>query len=294
MKGIKYCVIGLCFVVFAMTKSYGQITTFSEDPKTFLDELNKYVNASNKPMKPIFDKFSENIMAAKYTPEQFLKIREVSNMMLERKMRSNPYFQVYLESLNAMENKGLIEKQFDNWITVNTNMLTELKSSKNKDYGDFLEFCINLFENSALRYSEAGLTWMVTTSEYQFRYKNEVPFVIMNNHDLIGVRKVDSIVIKNTGGIYYPLINTWKGNKGSVDWARAGFSDKVFCTFNDYEVDTKTNNYKVDTVTFHHPTFFDVPIQGNFEDKVLVLTGNDVSYPRFESFDKILSIDKVV
>jgi hypothetical protein len=293
MKEIKYCVIGLCFVVFAMTKSYGQVTTFSEDPKTFLDELNKYVNASNKPMKPIFDKFSEDIMGGKYTPEQFLEIREVSNMMLERKMRSNPYFQAYLESLNAMENKGLIGKQFDGWIAVNKNMLTELKSSKNKDYGSFLDFCTNLFENSALRYSEAGLTWMVTTSEYQFSYKGEVPFVIIDNHDLIGVRKVDSILVKNTSGVYYPLINTWKGSKGSVDWARAGFSDKVFCTFNNYEIDTKTNNYKVDTVTFYHPTFFDAPIQGSFEDKVLVLTGSDVSYPRFESFDKNLSIDNV-
>ena len=293
MKGIKYYVMGLCFVLLAMTKSYGQVTTFSEDPKTFLDEMNKYVNASNKPMKPIFDKFSEDIMGGKYTPEQFEKIREISNMMVERKMRSNPYFLAYLECLNVMENKGLIGMQFDDWTAVNKNMLLELKTSKNKDYGSFLEFCVNLFENSALRYSEAGLTWMVTTSEYQFRYKEETPFVVMDNHDLIGVRKVDSIVIKNTGGIYYPLINTWKGTKGSVDWARAGFSDKVFCIFNNYEVDTKTNNYKVDTVIFHHPTFFDAPIKGNFEDKVLVLTGSDVSYPRFESFDKSLSIDNV-
>ncbi|NJN78800.1 MAG: hypothetical protein HC803_11160, partial [Saprospiraceae bacterium] len=293
MKGIKYGVIGLCFVVFAMTKSYGQVTTFSEDPKVFLDELNKYVNASTKPMKPIFDKFSEDILGNKYTPEQFLKIREVANMMVERKMRSNPYFLAYLECLNAMERKGLIGKQFEDWMLVNTNLLMELKRSKNADYESYLQFCVDLFNNSALRYSSSGLTWMVTTSEYQFKYKDEVPFVMTDKHDLIGIRKVDSIVVKNTSGIYYPLTNIWKGNKGSVDWSRTGFSDKVYCTFNNYEVDTKTNTYQVDTVTFHHPTFFNEPIEGSFEDKVIVVTGNEVSYPRFESFDKSLAIDNV-
>jgi hypothetical protein len=292
MKGIKYYIVGL-LLLFSMVESYGQITVFSEDPKTFLDQMNKYVNASNKPMKPVFDKFSEDIMGSKYTLEQFEKIREVSNIMVERKMQSNPYFLAYLECLNAMENKGLIGMQFDDWVGVNKSMLTELKTSKNSDYSGYLRFCVNLFENSALRYSEAGLTWVVTTSDYQFKYEDRMPFVVMDDHDLIGVRKVDSIVVKNTGGAYYPLINVWEGTKGSVDWTRAGFSDKVFCTFNKYTVDTKTNNYKVDTVTFHHPTFFDAPVEGSFEDKVIVLTGTDVSYPRFESFDKNLSIDNV-
>ncbi|MFT5833785.1 MAG: hypothetical protein ACI97N_001414 [Cognaticolwellia sp.] len=288
----KYYIVGL-FLLFSMVKSYGQITSFSESPKVFLDELSEYINASNKPMKPIFDEFSEDILQDIYTAEQFAEIREVANMMVVRKMGSNPYFLAYLECLNAMENKGFVGKQFDGWMSVNKNMLTELKRSKNKDYNIYLQFCADLFENSALRYSTSGLTWSVTTSEYQFNYKDNIPWVTMDNHDLIGIRKVDSIVIKNTGGIYYPLTNSWKGNKGSVDWSRTGFSQEVYCTFENYTINTKTNNYKIDTVTFYHPTFFNEPIEGSFEDKVIVVTGNNISHPRFESFDKNLSIDNM-
>ncbi len=291
MKETKiYLIVGLCMVLF-MTKSYGQ-AAFSEDPKDFLQQLNQYVNASNKPMKPVFDKFSEDLMATKYTPEQFLKIREIANMMEERGMRSNPYFLAYLEALNTMENKGLLGKQFDDWMTVNKAMLVELKRSKNLDFGNYMEFCVGLFDKSALKYSADGLTWLVTTNEYQFGYETE-PFVKMTNHDLVGIRKIDSIVVKNTSGIYFPLTFTWKGNRGTADWGRTGLSDKVYATFDKYEIETKANSYEIDTVTFYHPTFFNGPIKGKFEDKVIVITGNNMSYPRFESFDKNLKIDNV-
>lgn len=293
MKGIKIYLIGCLCLLFSTVESYGQITTLSEDPKTFLNELSQYVNASNKPMKPVFEKFSKDLNSGKYTEEQFLKLREVANMMIGRKMRSNSYFLSYLKSLNMMENKGLLGMQFDDWIGVNKSMLTELKTSKNRDYISYLEFCMELFEFSALRYSSSGLAWQVTTKAYKFEYK-DVPFISIDNHDLIGIRKLDSIYIKNTSGVYYPLSFEWKGNKGSVDWTRSGLSDKVYCTFNNYKINTKTNNYKIDTVTFYHPTFFNEPIEGSFEDKVIVLTQEKGgSYPRFESFEKNLSIDNV-
>ena len=124
-----------------------------------------------------------------------------------------------------------------------------------------LQFCKELFDKSTLRYSSGGLSWQVTTLDYKFKY-DAVPFVKMENHDLIGIRKVDSITIKNTSGIYYPLDFKWKGEKGEVDWTRAGLTDKVYCIFGEYEMNTKANNYQVDKVTFYHPTFFDKPIEG--------------------------------
>lgn len=292
MNKVKIILVGLFCFGLSLTESFAQVTAFSEDSKTFLNELGQYVNVSNKTMKPIFEKFSEDLNAGRYTPEQFAKIRELSNMMLDRKMPSNPYFESYLENLNVMENKGLIDLQFDEWMATNKQMLSELKSSKNRDFESYLEFCVDLFDKSTLRYSSVGLTWQVTTQEYEFGYK-EVPYVKMKDHDLIGIRKVDSIVIKNTSGTYYPLEFRWKGEKGQVDWSRVGLTDKVFCTFDEYEVITKTNTYQVNKVTFHHPTFFDTPIEGRFEDKVIVTTGTNLSYPRFESYDKKLVIDNV-
>ena len=127
-----------CFCLLMFNNTFAQMTTFPETPKEFIEELGKYVNTSNKTIKDVFDKFSEDLEAGKYTPEQFTEIRIVSNMMLKRKMRSNPYFKAYLEALNKMEDKGLLGKHFEDWVTVNKTLLAELKSSKNRDYGNFL------------------------------------------------------------------------------------------------------------------------------------------------------------
>jgi hypothetical protein len=102
-----------CLCLLFASNVFAQTTEFPEDTKQFIVELGKYINASNKTIKEVFDKFSEDLEAGKYTPEQFAEIRIVSNMMLKRKMRSNPYFKSYLEALNTMENKGLLGKQFD-------------------------------------------------------------------------------------------------------------------------------------------------------------------------------------
>lgn len=292
MNYYKIFIIGLMFWGSFWTKSYAQVTSFSENPETFLVELEAYINTSNKAVKPIFEQFSQDLSIGKYTPEQFEKIRNLSNVMLERKMRSNPYFLNYLEALNTLQSKSLLNTLFDNWMTINMEMLQRSKNSKNSDFDTFLAFCKDLFDKSTLKYSPGGLTWKVTTQQYEFGFE-DVPFVKMQEHDVIGIRKVDSIIIKNTSGIYYPLEYQWKGDKGEVDWSRIGLSSEVYCTFGAYELDTKSNTYEVDKAIFYHPTYFDSPIEGRFIDKVIVNTGNDVSYPRFESYNKKLVINNI-
>ena len=292
MNYYKIFIIGLMFWGSFWTKSYAQVTSFSENPETFLVELEAYINTSNKAVKPIFEQFSQDLSIGKYTPEQFEKIRNLSNVMLERKMRSNPYFLNYLEALNTLQSKSLLNTLFDNWMTINMEMLQRSKNSKNSDFDTFLAFCRDLFDKSTLKYSPGGLTWKVTTQQYEFGFE-DVPFVKMQEHDVIGIRKVDSIIIKNTSGIYYPLEYQWKGDKGEVDWSRIGLSSEVYCTFGAYELDTKSNTYEVDKAIFYHPTYFDSPIEGRFIDKVIVNTGNDVSYPRFESYNKKLVINNI-
>lgn len=292
MNYIKIFIVGLMFLGSFWTKSHAQVTTFSETPETFLIELEAYINASNKTVKPLFEQFSQDLIAGKYTPEQFEKIRNLSNVMLERKMRSNPYFINYLETLNTLQIKGSINTHFDGWMSLNMEVLEHSKNSKNRDFDVYMTFCKDLFDKSTLRYSPTGLTWKVTTQDYEFGFE-DAPFVKMQNHDIIGIRKVDSITIKNTGGIYYPLENLWKGDKGEVSWSRIGLSNEVYCTFGAYELDTKKNTYEVNKAIFYHPTYFDEPVEGRFVDKVIVTTGNDPSYPQFESYDKKLTINNI-
>ena len=135
MNYIKIFIVGLIFLGSFWTKSHAQVTTFSENPETFLIELEAYINASNKTVKPLFEQFSQDLIAGKYTPEQFEKIRNLSNVMLERKMRSNPYFINYLEPLNTLQIKGSINTHFDGWMSLNMEMLEHSKKNTGRASG---------------------------------------------------------------------------------------------------------------------------------------------------------------
>ena len=266
---------------------------FSEDQSAFLDELSTYLNASNKNIKPIYEQFAADLKASKYDEERFKKIRDISNIMLARKMRTNPYFKGFLNCLNIMSRKGMIDSQFDKWIFASTEYLNTLKRSQNRTFTRFLNFSTDLFEKNSLRYSKKGISWTSTTNNYVFGYKSGQPFITLDKLDLIGKRKKDSLIIKNTSGVYYPVTHIWNGTKGSVNWERAGLSDKVYCTFEDYKIITQKNNFIVDTVTFYHPTFFTEPVKGKFNDKVMINAGKNGSYPRFESFEKRLEVKNI-
>ncbi len=130
-----------------------------------------------------------------------------------------------------------------------------------------------------------GLQWLITSDDYTFSYVEDEIELSLKDTDLIGKRKEDSITIKNAAGTFYPLSYIWKGTKGRVTWERVELTDKVFCTFDDYVIEMKKNNYTIKKVTFYHPTFFDEPIEGDLLDKIVANGGKNGSYPRFTSFN---------
>ncbi len=290
----QFVAIILLFII-GYTPIFGQaLKEFSEDQVKFLAELETYINAKDKRNKVLYDKFATDLRSGKYTEEQYLKIQALSNKMLAKKMRYKPYFTTYIQCLNEMENRGFIGKQFDGWISTLDGLITDLKKSQNKKYAEFLKFCTTLLSQNAIRYSRTGLTWTSTSSEFKFGYQKTNPYVEIINMDLIARRKKDSIIIQDTEGIYYPLKGIWKGTKGKADWERSGLTANVKCEFGSYVVETRKNTYKVDTVTFYHPTFFQSSIKGSFEDRVIVgAAKRNTSYPRFKSFEKQLKVQNI-
>lgn len=291
----KKFVATIFVLALSCTVFWGQtLKVFSAEQGKFLEELSTYLNVSNKKNKATYEKFAADLKSGRYTEDQFVKINGLASKMLEKRMRAKPYFTAYLECLNEMENKGYLGKQLDGWLNTLTSLITDLKKSQNKKYATFLQFCSELLSKNAIRYSKTGLTWTSTSSEFEFGYSAINPYVQIKNLDLIARRKKDSIVIQDTEGIYYPLKGIWRGKKGKANWKRAGLTDKVQCTFGSYMVETRKNTYKVDTVTFYHPTFFQGAITGQFEDKVIVLSGkNTGSYPRFTSFKKRIEVENI-
>ena len=291
---MKKQLIFLLLICLASTISFGQDKEkrFPEDKGQFINELGKFVTASKqKEIEATFESFEQHARGGRFSDEQFVRFQALCNRMAELKMRSNPYFVHVLEAVNVMVKKGLFAKHYDNWMDVLTEYLAEAKSSQNRSFDSYVLFQLGLFEKNAIRSSKgAGLQWIASSDEYRFRKEEDKILVDFPKMDLTGVRKKDSIVINDTEGTFYPLEYIWKGKKGKVDWVRVGFDEGVYCTFDEYTIEVKKNNYRVKEVTFYHPTFFDGPVKGSFDDKVVVNSAKSQSYPRFESFNKNVEV----
>ncbi|MEM7101834.1 MAG: hypothetical protein AAF502_01810 [Bacteroidota bacterium] len=267
---------------------------FSESHSEFLKELDGLMNATKREdCKLTYEEFKSNLQGGAFSAGDFEKLREVANEMLKRKMRAHPYFNSFLTSLNAMIKYPSGTGQFDDYMLVLKEILSNLKPGKYSPYRNYTNFASEFFKKNALYYTKSGAFWRTTATDIKLKFEDNNPYVILGDGDLIGKRKSDSIIIHNTAGKYYPLDFKWKGDKGSVSWERTGLSN-VYSEFGSYSLETKKTGYQVDSVTFFHSLYFSEPITGRLEDKIII--GSDEtakSYPRFQSSATYISVENI-
>ena len=152
----------------------------------------------------------------------------------------------------------------------------------------------NLVENNAI-YTTPALAWYARSGNYQYKYKDEVLSLEVGNTDLVCVSKRDSIVIFNTSGVLYPLEKKWKGNQGKITWERSGFkADMVYATFNNYEMAIDKPSFNVDSVEFFNRHYFDYPLIGNVQHKLMQITSPESTiYPKFVTSEQRFKIEKI-
>lgn len=268
---------------------------FNTDPKEFIKELDQYMNAGrNEDCRLAFEAFKELYEGGKVVESRFQSILTICNGMLTRKMRANPYFLNYFQAANALlVDDAASAKHFSRWSEVTMIILNNLKGGKYSEYSNFLQFSIDIFKEKALYYTPNGPIWRCTSSDFVMSYDTGQVALTYFKTDVFAVRKTDTIYIKNTSGVYFPLKWRWEGNEAIVDWERTGLNG-VRCTFPKYTVNTKETVYRAPVATLIHPTLFDGPVMGTFEDKVVVSGENTVSqYPRFESFEKRVKLNDI-
>ncbi|MEM9921234.1 MAG: hypothetical protein AAF990_24245 [Bacteroidota bacterium] len=271
------------------------LDAFSENQTEFLDQLEKLMTASKRTvLEEVFKDFESQFKGGLFTDEQFSQILLTSNAMLKQKMKASPYFSNYLKCLVAVRNTEQEAENFKSLHNVLDQMLANIENRKLKPYTDYLTFATNFFETKSLRYSKNGATWIAQSETFVLDYKDKVPLVTFEKLNLKGTRKKDSIIILETSGTYFPILNQWQGKGGKVTWERFGLTD-VYCVLGEYKIDTKKTLYDVEEVELFYPELFPgKPIKGSFKDKITIANARkEVSYPRFESYERILEIDNI-
>ncbi len=293
---IKRQFILLFFVLFfPLATLFAQdIKSFSPDSIKFIDEMTAIFGKVNPANKSDAEKILQNFTALwksdKIASPQRAKTYSTCNMMLQNRMKPYPQFASFLAVFIDFINSGQSSESFNAWNTG----LNKIISGKNyNQFQNYLETSHNLLINHCLLQTRAS-SWKFRTTDFYFQC-DSVPTVVFPSLDLICVANNDSSVVYHTKGIFTPLKNNWNGQGGTINWSRVGM-EKVFATLDFYRISLNLNYFDADSVLFSNTAFFEKPILGKLEEKVMAGGNNKetATYPRFESYDHYLQIHNLV
>ncbi|MEQ8623967.1 MAG: hypothetical protein RJQ00_03900 [Vicingaceae bacterium] len=265
--------------------------SFPKDSIEFFETMNDYLSDARKEGKDFMKQFEAVWYGGYFSEKQREGVYEVSNKMLEKKLRAFPDFRNYLFTVGSFvvdENQS--ESSFEAWQEIIFKLLDERRK---KNFTNFLEFCNGLFRDNAI-YVSASTKWAASNNNYTFEY-DSLPKLIFNELDLICYAKRDSMKIFDTKGTYYPTENLWVGHGGTVNWEKAGLlAEEVYAELTNYNVETNGADYEADSVTFYNSFYLDQGLQGKLTNKVLAnITPENASYPRFDSYDRRIRIENI-
>lgn len=295
-KLISILIIAYCILPTANCPAQ-QFTSFSKNSDSFLKEMAALFQKSDnkKQGKILIEQFAELWNNNAFSGSQKKLIYTTSNALLTKKARVFPHFNLYITTLMAFAKSNQDIETYNNWDESLLYLLNTKKISLSKIEA-FLKVSYGLFSDNTI-FQSSTAKWVASSYDYTFEIvqaKREIKIVFAST-DLVCYSKKDSANIYETHGTFYVLKKIWKGKNGKVYWQRAGFSkDKVFANLQDYKIDMKKANYKADSVVFHHTHYFQEPLLGSLNEKILAsAVPEKASYPKFESYTKRLELKDI-
>lgn len=295
MKNSRFLIL-FCLILLAVLPGRAQINPikqFTEDPIKFLDEVKTMFEATSMDKKELKD-YMEQLGLVWNSPKCNDIVKKAAyttcNLMVKKKLRILPEYQSYLNSVQNFVNSNQSEDNFLSW---EESIYKILNGKIIKNYSDYLEMSENLFASNTF-YKSAVIEYKSNNNKYIFEY-DSVPKVIFPSLNLRMINNQnDSSVIYNTHGVYYPYKGVFIGETGRVNWKKAGLDENtVWAELKKYQITLKTSGYTADSVTFYNKNYFQKPLSGQLQEKVISEKGSNVSYPRFDSYSKRMQIPNI-
>lgn len=272
--------------------AFSQQTDFTNDPALFVKELEVFLKTSGrKELDELFKDFEKRTKQGAITADQMGILLEQAIAMREIGMTASPYFESWLMVIDGIYLSGISSDRFKEWLNVYSQELKSIEKRKFKPAKDFLDFSADFFTMRALRYSSSGVSWYADPKKGRFDRDSIGLVIVFEPVELMAKRKQDSILILETAGRYYPSRSNWQGKGGTVDWSRFG-NPEILASLKDYTIDFTQSIYIADNVELTYPLLFgERKITGQLTDKLVVRNlAVEGSYPKFESYDRIVEI----
>ena len=293
----------LFFILFLLSSNDVFAQKFPEATNDFVDKLGEFMTASKRPdMEESFTVFRKMHKAGGFPESEMKRIITVSNLMGNQSLSAFPYFKNYINAVVAAKNNA-DTTLFRRWHAFTEEALAGLEKGRTKQVGLLLEFSVDFMEQRAFKVGEGGsATWRIEKGKFEFSYNDREPILKCIGVDLIGTRKTDSVTVYNTSGRYRPYQQIWEGAGGKVSWTEAGMDSSIYALLTNYKIETQKPLFSCDTATLYYPLYFKSGILGSFENNIVVrpksTTGKadslrNVQFPRFQSFEKVIKINRI-
>jgi len=290
---LRFC-LALALVLPALLRGQSD-RKFSENPSEFVDELGAFMTASKRPdLEESYAVFKKMYKEGRIPAHRMQRVIGMANTLGAQRLAPFPYFKDYINAVNA----GLAKSDttvFFHWHNLADQAIKAVPVGKTKPIAQFMEFSADYMEQNAFKTGEGGsVTWIAKGGQQQFEFKDGEPLLRLDLSDLMGLRKVDSLVIRETSGVYSIYENEWRGTQGKIGWQTAGLDESVYAVLSNYVISAKKPLFTCDSALLFYPLFFPGgPIKGKFEGNIVVENkGAARQYPRFQSFDKSLKINR--
>ena len=285
----------LIALLILFVTSYSAVAqTFPSESEPFIKELEKRLTNSNRDAaKEVMDKFKPLFLET-YSVEKQKEIISTVNKFDELKMRVYPDFFSLINTYLNLEINNYSEQDFQ---TVQSHIDKLDNDSKNKkNLQEYIEFSEKFFDDNTFYSTKTGsVKWFANNRNYTFSF-DEGPIITYKDIKLTCYSKGDSLSIYETSGTYHVLTQEFEGEGGKSLWNQSGFKpNEVFAEIKTYHVDMKRPEYESDSALFTNTFYFDKPLLGKLEDKVLAISNEGRrSYPRFTSYNARIPIRNIV
>ncbi|MEJ6749235.1 MAG: hypothetical protein QNK60_04835, partial [Flavobacteriales bacterium] len=289
---LKKQVVFLLLFTFSVNGFSQKIESFSEDTDQFLVELDAYLNKTqNDEVRKISKQIQKSFKKGEISISDQKLIRNVSNLMLESKMKVSPYFKSFLQVVLQLSDDEMNKQKLSDWVSVCENIVLNSSSRKLLKY---CEFTTEFLNTKTLRNSKS-VKWFADFSNFDFKDEEGVPFISFNTPvDLSCSNRNGEFHILNTTGKYWISTNSWEGKSGLVNWLSRGISnDSVYAILSDYYIDVRESQFKADSVIFYNKLLFSDPILGVFSNKALSGSASE-HFPVFKSYKKDIMINNIL
>lgn len=295
MKKAVY--ISFLFILGLIGNSFAQqIKGFPTESEAFLNKFSQMLmkyTSEKKETKIFIDSLTNVWENGTFSDDMKKTVYKTANELTKKRALPFPHFNNYIKTVYQFVMTNHDNSSYENWdnalhYMINTNKITL------RDIDDYLEMSVNLLSTNSI-YKSPSTEWRANNNNFRFKFDKTIK-VIYGETDITCYAKQDSVTILGTKGVYYPLEkNRWEGVNGTVTWERAGFKpNEVYANLYRYEIFMNQSKYEADSVSFVNTLYFDKPLLGNFEEKVMKNTSPEkATFPRFESFTKRFQIKNI-